>query len=319
MSFARAALKSGAFDVWARTSDRLIVMIFEGRATRVVRSKTARREGAWLWTATLSLTLLVGLTGCQTPEMTARLAEDEQRAVEEKNNIVSLSEVIKRNPSDANALNLRGAAFGQAGEYERALSDFNAAISINGQYFQAYNNRALIYTKVKRFDRALADYNQSISIAPQYSQAYVGRGNIYKAQKNYQSALTDFSRAVEIQPNDAIAHFNRGLMNQALGKNQEAVEDFGMTMSLKGDVPGVHMARGVSELAMQEYKKAFEDFNSEVQTNKDNYEAWAYRGRAAESQGDRAEASRSYKHALQINPSFKPASDGLERVGSEGA
>jgi tetratricopeptide (TPR) repeat protein len=294
-------------------------MIFEGRATRVVRSKSARREGAWLGAATLSLTLLAGLAGCQTPELTARLADEQQRAVEEKNNIVSLSEVIKRTPNDANALNLRGAAFGQAGEYERALADFNAAIAINGQYFQAYNNRALIFAKIKRFDRALADYNQSISIAPQYSQAYVGRGNVYKAQRNYPAALSDFSRAVEIEPSDAVAHFNRGMMNQALGKNQEAVEDFGMTMSLKGDVPGVHMARGVSELAMQEYKKAFEDFNLEVQNNKDNYEAWAYRGRAAESQGDRVEASRSYRRAYQINPSFKPASEGLDRVGSEGA
>src|SRR5262249_5315379 len=81
-----------------------------------------------------------------------------------KNNIASITAVGAQNPRDAKALSLRGTAYGQAGDYEKALADFSAAIRINPQFYQAYNNRALILLRMGRLDAALSDYNQAIVI-----------------------------------------------------------------------------------------------------------------------------------------------------------
>ena len=57
--------------------------------------------------------LLCSLAGCQSSEVTSKLAQQQQLVrSEQKNNIASLTEAIKNNPKDANALNLRGAAYG---------------------------------------------------------------------------------------------------------------------------------------------------------------------------------------------------------------
>ena len=105
--------------------------------------------------------LLCSLAGCQSSEMASKLVQQQQLVrSEQKNNIASLTEAIKNNPKDANALNLRGAAYGQAGEYERALEDFNAALAINPQYAQAFSNRALINVRAKRIPQAISDYDQ---------------------------------------------------------------------------------------------------------------------------------------------------------------
>ena len=65
-------------------------------------------------------------------------------------------------------------------------------------------------------------------------------------------------------------------------------------------------------------EKAFDDFYKAAQ-KEGNYEAWALRGRAAEGMGAKKEASRAYQRALQINPSYRPAREGLDRVGSNEA
>ena len=68
---------------------------------------------------------------------------------------------------------------------------------------------------------------------------------------------------------------------------------------------------------MQEYKKALEDFQVAGTNKVNNHEAWAYAGQAAEAMGDRKEAVRDYRKALQINNRNERAYDGLRRVGDD--
>ena len=117
---------------------------------------------------------VVALAACETSQTSEQRAADQlaNPTADQKNNIASLSAVLAKNPRDANALNLRGTAFGQAGEYEKAIVDFSTAIQINPQFYQAYNNRALIYLRVGRYDAASNDYNQALAIKPDYAAAY---------------------------------------------------------------------------------------------------------------------------------------------------
>lgn len=265
--------------------------------------------------AVLFVACLLG--GCETGGMASQLAMRQQVAVaDQKNNIASLSEVIKTNPRDANALNLRGAAFGQIGEYERAQADFNAAIAASPQYYQAYANRALVYLRANWPEQALADYNQALSIEPKYGVALIGRGNIYRMKNNHPAAIADYTKALDVQP-DPVAYFHRGLSRQAMGENGPALDDFENTLGFRPDAPEVFHAKGLSELALQKYEKAFDDFYQAAKGKENNYEAWTLRGRAAEGMGQKKEAAQAYKRALQINPSYRPAREGLDRVDSE--
>ncbi|MEJ2124969.1 MAG: tetratricopeptide repeat protein [Alphaproteobacteria bacterium] len=264
----------------------------------------------------IALILLGALAGCQSGEKASQTAMHSKVALtEQKNNIASLSEVIKANPRDANALNLRGAAYGQAGQYQKALADFNAAISTSPRYYQAYANRALIYSRMKQPKKALADYNQALSIEPKYTTALVGRGTIYRLHNNHPAAVADFSKAIEVHP-DAVAFFNRGLSRQALGRHGQAMDDFENTLGFRPNAPEVYHAKGISELALQKYEKAYNDFYKAARGRANNYEAWALRGRAAEGMGQMKEAAQAYQRALQINPTYQPAREGLDRVRS---
>ncbi len=290
----------------------------QGETNRIDKSVMKHTKQTFVRMLALGCVSLA-IAGCETAGTVGQVAEKTRLTNSyAKNNIASISEVIKSNPNDANALNLRGTAYGGIGDYKRALDDFNAAIAIAPDYHQAYANRALIHVQMKQFDLAMRDYDKAIQLAPDYAVAYIGRANLHRAMNNIPLAMADFNRALELRPDDPIAYYNRGLLHQALNDHQSAVNDFTLALGLRPDEADPSFARGVSLLALQEFKKAYDDFQLVTRIRSNDGEAWSLRGRAAEGHGDLKEASRSYRRALQISPSNKLAREGLARVGSSG-
>ncbi len=257
--------------------------------------------------------LSIFIAGCSSSS--SNLSVESNAPLGNKGNIASLTQVIKKNPQDPNALNLRGTAYAQIRQYDNALKDFNSAISINPNYYQAYNNRALLYYKTKKYERAMADYNEAIRLAPKYHFAYIGRGRLHQRMKRVSLALADFSHAIDIYGEHPVAYYQRGLIYQKLGQHENAIHDFSTAINLRPNSSGgPYYARGKSRLKLQKYEEAYDDFYVAARSRKGHFKAWSYRGLAAEKNNAPEKAARAYRRALGINPSFKPASEGLSRV-----
>ena len=130
-------------------------------------------------------------------------------------NISSLTEVIERNPADPEAYNVRGSAYGRGGRYREALRDFDKAIELQPNFYQAYANRALIQRFLGDQQAALNDYNRSIELNSNYDAAYIGRGNLYRKAGQTRDAFDDFQRAIQLDTTDPRAYHNRGLIYQS--------------------------------------------------------------------------------------------------------
>ena len=98
----------------------------------------------------------LGLSACQSSGPTGELATIDTAQGSEQN-IASLTAVIARNPQDPEAYNVRGSAYGRGGRYAEALKDFETAIKLRPNFYQAYANRALIYRFTGDQAQALAD------------------------------------------------------------------------------------------------------------------------------------------------------------------
>ncbi len=119
-----------------------------------------------------------------------------------QSNLSSLSQVIESHPSDPQAYNMRGSAYGEAGMDEQALADFNKAIGLDPNYAQAYANRALVYRHLNKLDLALADYDKALTLDASYPPAYLGRGIVYRLQGRAAQSLADFNKVIALRPND---------------------------------------------------------------------------------------------------------------------
>jgi tetratricopeptide (TPR) repeat protein len=232
----------------------------------------------------------------------------------QEQNIASLSEILRRNPQDVSTLNMRGAAYARIGRYRPALRDFSAAIELDGNYYQAYANRALLYVKMKNPDAAMADYQRALEIRPDYVNALLGRADLYRQSRIYARALADYGKAIEIDPSSDLAYYQRAVTYQLMNRHENAINDFDIAISLRPTSPAPYYGRGQSLFALGEYERAYDDFYVAARRGKKNIRAWTYRGLAAEKFGDPKKAKRAYLRALQINPNFPPASQGLKRV-----
>ena len=238
-----------------------------------------------------------------------------------RENLASLNEVVRANPSDVNALNMRGTAFAKSRQYKLALADLSAAIDIDPAYYQAYANRALVYIQMHRFDLAKADYEEALRLNPDYVIAYLGRGRLAKRERKYALALSDFAQVIKRDPSNAAAYFQRGLTYQLMGQHENAITAFDVAISLRPNLPGAYFGRGQSRFALQKYELAYDDFYIAAKhgRGRSRARAWMFRGLSAERFGDPRKAVRAYRRALHANPQFRPAMKAMKRLGVKAA
>lgn len=103
--------------------------------------------------------------------------------------------------------NGRGKAYSALGQYERAIQDFDKAITYPEVKY--YVNRGKAYSALGQYKRAIQDYNKAIKLNKHYdfyskdhaADAYYNRGLAYEQLKEYKKALKDYQKTLELESN----------------------------------------------------------------------------------------------------------------------
>ena len=103
-------------------------------------------------------------------------------------------------------------------EYEKALKDYNKAISINSKYARAYNNRGIVFLKIQKdYNKAIADFSEAINTSPEVSGYYNNRAIAYVAEGSYDKAISDYDQLIKLDPRQAKIYNERGNVHAATG------------------------------------------------------------------------------------------------------
>jgi len=102
----------------------------------------------------LLLAISLALAGCETAtnimgKQGTGIAEVANQSPQEASaNLASLTDVIQRNPTSAEAYNTRGVAYAKIGKFQEAIADFNQSIKLNPNNAASLTNRALAYRRL---------------------------------------------------------------------------------------------------------------------------------------------------------------------------
>jgi tetratricopeptide (TPR) repeat protein len=81
----------------------------------------------------------------------------------------------------------------------------------------ALYGRAVAWMRLGAHDRAIQDFDRAITIDPLFSDAFFGRGIAHLKARKYVAAVADFDANLKLSPRNAFALYGRGLANRSRG------------------------------------------------------------------------------------------------------
>lgn len=91
----------------------------------------------------------------------------------------------------------RATVLGRLNQRQQSARDYDEAIRLDPNFFQAYYNRAINHRECGRVREAVQDFTEAVRLNPKYAPAYVDRGAIYVGQGRLDEARADWLKAVE--------------------------------------------------------------------------------------------------------------------------
>jgi tetratricopeptide (TPR) repeat protein len=102
--------------------------------------------------------------------------------------------------TEANHHVCRGAKAIDRGDYQHAITHFDAALQIFPNFPEAYNQRALVKYLLERFDDSIADCKKAVELMPIHFGAWAGMGHCNAHQGRLIEAVDCYQKALSINP-----------------------------------------------------------------------------------------------------------------------
>jgi tetratricopeptide (TPR) repeat protein len=127
----------------------------------------------------------------------------------------------------ANALLNRALAFQQTQQYEKAIGDYTAALTLDAMSSPlratALYNRGLAQQKSNQLPLAIEDFTSALLINSSFSHAYLARANALRDSGQYLFALSDYERAIKYNhPEQARVYFAEAQTYELLRRPADA-------------------------------------------------------------------------------------------------
>ena len=208
---------------------------------------------------------------------------------------------IRLDPTYASAFSNRGNAYSLKGDPDKAIADYDAAIRFNPNYTIALSNRADIYRTKGDFDRAIADYSAAIQASPKRARLFLDRGSAYRGKGDIKNAVADFDQAIKLDPKYADAHLSRGLAHYDANDYDRAMADLNQAINLNHRQPKALYSRGLVYTARHDYDRAIADYSEAITLNPKYAVAYNNRGIAYKALGRTQDAIADARMAQLTN------------------
>jgi tetratricopeptide (TPR) repeat protein len=215
--------------------------------------------------------------------------------------ITDYSEAIKLNPKFAFAYNNRGITWTLKGEFDRAIADFDEAIRLNPKLAGPYSSRGVAWKEKGDLDRAFADYDEAIRLDAKYATAYLNRGFAWLKMGEYDHAIADFTEVIRLAPNNSLAskaYASRGEVWQLEGDLDRALADQDRAIALFPEGVLIYIKRGDTLRYTGEFRRAIADHEQALRDQPDYVPAFTGLGLIYEKMGDLATARVKFQQAL---------------------
>jgi tetratricopeptide (TPR) repeat protein len=170
-------------------------------------------------------------------------------------NISGLQMMLNADPENVGLHDDLGVLFTEAGDLERAASQFAESLRLRPDAPAAHYNVGNALLNVRRWSEAAGHFREALALSPEYGLAHQGLAMALQGEGRYDDALGSFVRAVRLMPT-ADAHYNVGVLQQARGDVADALAHYHEAVRLNPTFPEPHFALGLLAVRRGESRRA---------------------------------------------------------------
>ncbi|XP_076364346.1 uncharacterized protein LOC143253820 isoform X2 [Tachypleus tridentatus] len=113
---------------------------------------------------------------------------------EEKQNVTDIDPVVLQ----SRQLAIRGNEMASLGRYQEAIQLFTKAIKLDHRDYRFFGNRSYCYDRLGDYKKALSDAEEAISLSPQWPKGYFRKGRALSGLKKYIEAEEVFEKVLKL-------------------------------------------------------------------------------------------------------------------------
>jgi len=204
------------------------------------------------------------------------------KATEKEHDSV-LAEGLQINPQSATLLNWRGWRHQLAGEYDRAIADYRAALASDPHHVYAQINLGNAYIRSNRAEEGLNTWKRMLQAPDQprrnRSEIYRSIGWYWWSRDDNTRALSNFRRGLDIFYNPAI-HNNIVVILVNTLRNGEAILELEKLLELSPNNLPALARRGICRLLTYDLAGARQDLDRSIKKWRGDPNSWVLKGRA---------------------------------------
>lgn len=196
-----------------------------------------------------------------------------------------------------------GYEFYDAGDYDEAKNEFEAAIGLGSEDLDMYYILADAYYALNMLDEALGTVEKAVSIAPNDAWVQESAGWFYQSIDLHEEAIGQFERALDLDPGAEWVFEGLAISYEALGDFDRADEIWGMIGSGElGEDPYVLEEQGWEYFLNNDFVAAQQAFSRAIDLDPSLLSAWSGLSDTYWYQGDNQSAVEILQAALEGNP-----------------
>ncbi len=146
-----------------------------------------------------------------------------------------IDNAVKIYPENAEFLFRRGIYNNKKGLFDKAVDDFNKALSMNASSalkVQIFLNLGASQLRLETYDLALENYKKALELSPRNPSIYNYKGYTNYKLNFFADAINDYNNAIDLDPNNAASYYNRGMAYFKSSEKAKACMDFHKSCSL---------------------------------------------------------------------------------------
>ena len=216
--------------------------------------------------------------------------------------ILQYNMAIEIDPNFFEAFAYKGEALMLVGNYTEAIESFDKALDIKNDSAEIWLIRGYTLSKLYRYNEALESYNESIRLNNKSKKAWYNKANTLGILGNYEEALQSYDIALSIDWNYSKAWYNRGKCLQIIERYEEALSSYYNATLINPNYTEAWYNHGDTLSRLGRYQEALDSYSNAINSDSNDIKSYIGKGNSLAVLGRYDEAIKTYDEAINISP-----------------